>query len=561
MHPPNAFRLACGTVLAAWLCAAGPAAGQSMGGMNAGAMKETGPGGMWNHLQLDLSTESVGMRIYREGIVPGYRTAVATRAGSVVAPAQVACANCHQRSGLGAREGQQSIPPVVGATLYAPKPGVRPAYTDDSLAVAIRDGIDPGGRALSPLMPRYALQPDELAQLIDYLKQLAARPSPGVANSVVHLATVVTEDVPPETKQAMLEVMQRYLQDLNDGSDSKAGKKASRRDAAQAGADLRLRWELHVWTLSGTANARRAQLQSYYAQQPVFALVGGLTTDTWLPVHEFCQLQKVPCLFPNTSVPVADTPAFYAVYFDKGSVLRAQILARYFANNANEFSSGRIVQVLPGNWSGYEPAAALRQAMGRVKAHRVVDHVIDSHAPTPPEFWRQVLGQDSVCALILWTDNPDLAGLAELAGERPLPPIFVADSPYSGKPPPSDPRLNDRLRFISTLNPAAPMPAAASWSAWMTAHRLAKSDALLQANTYFVMSLIDEAVRANAGDFTPEHLIERIEYTVGSVVPHPMLASLGLGMGQRFAAKGGYILVPRGDGSGSASALTDLVIP
>ena len=58
-----------------------------------------------------------------------------------------------------------------------------------------------------------------------------------------------------------------------------------------------------------------------------------MTTDTWLPVHEFCQLQKVPCLFPNTSLPVTDTAAFCTVY-----------------------------------WSGYEPAAALRQAMGRVKA-------------------------------------------------------------------------------------------------------------------------------------------------------------------------------------------------
>ena len=48
---------------------------------------------------------------------------------------------------------------------------------------------------------------------------------------------------------------------------------------------------------------------------------------------------------------------------------------------------------------------------------------------------------------------------------------------------------------------------------------------------------------------------------VGGVVTHPMLASLSLGMGQRFAVKGGYILTPRGDGSGSVSALTELVVP
>jgi mono/diheme cytochrome c family protein len=513
-----------------------------MGGMGAG-MKEYGPGGMWDDLTYDQSDESAGSGIYRKGILPGYRQLTATRAGSPVAPGQAACANCHQRSGLGAREGQQTIPPVTGAALYAPKPGTRRAYTDETLAAAIRDGIDPDGRQLSPLMPRYSMQPDEFAALIEYLKKLAARPSPGVVDSVIHLGTVVAGDVPPARKQAMLDVMLAYIEDLNRASG--------------------LRWQLHVWTLSGTAQARRAQLQAYYARQPVFALVGGLSTDTWLPVHQFCQQLRVPCLFPSTTVPVTSAAAFYTLYFDKGSVLKAQILARYFNDHPREFSSGRIVQVLAGDWSGYEPAAALRQAIGNRGAatRRLTDQVIRPGARIPPEYWRLMLDPKGIVALVLWMDEPDLAGLAEVAGERDLPPIFVAGDPYLGKPPPSDRRLSGKLRFISTLNPTAQVPAAMTWAAWMKSHNLTEMEPLLQANTYFVMNLVDEAVRANAGDFTPEHLIERIEYSAGNVVPHPMLASLSLGMGQRFAAKGGYILVPGGDGAGSVSALTDLVTP
>jgi hypothetical protein len=324
----NLSSLACGALAAAWLCAAGPAAAQAMGGMKPGGMRETGPGGMWDELRTDLSIDSIGMRIYRKGILPGDRLAPATRAGSVLAPGQVACANCHQRSGLGAREGQQTIPPVVGAALYAPRPGGRSAYTDGTLAAAIRDGVDPDGRELSSLMPRYAMAPDELSQLIDYLKQLAARPSPGVSGGTVHLATVVTDDVPAARRQAMVDVMERYLRDLNDAAD------------ARPAADRPLHWKLHLWTLGGTAQGRRAQLQSYFAQQPVFALVGGLTTDTWLPVHEFCQVQMVPCLFPNTRLPVSGAPAYYALYFDRGSVLKAQLLARYFADHPAECPTG-----------------------------------------------------------------------------------------------------------------------------------------------------------------------------------------------------------------------------
>jgi Periplasmic binding protein/Cytochrome c len=526
------------------------ASAQSMNEMSRG-MKNTGPGGMWDELTSDLSNESIGMRIYRKGVLPGDRPLMATRAGSDIAPGQAACANCHQRSGLGAREGQEQIPAVTGAVLYAPGANGRSAYTDRSLSVAIRDGIDPDGRPLRGVMPRYAMQADEMDQLIAYLKQLAPRPSPGVSGSVVHLGTVVTDDVPPARKQAMLMVMNAYLDDLN-----------------HRGGELK--WELDVWLLSGNAQNRRGQLQAYYAKQPILALVGGLSTDTWLPVHEFCQQQKVPCLFPNTSVPVSDRSAFYAVYFDKGSVLRAQILARYFADHPQQFSSGRIVQIVPADWTGYEPAGALRQAMGRSRAHRVVDQVVAPGAPLVVEYWREVLASPgaagAVCAVILWGTAGDngLAGLTQLAAQRALPPIFVAADPFSAGLPAFDPRLRDRLFFVSTLDPAAIGSEAGSggpWEAWLETHHVQRTEPLLQANTFFVMKLVDEAVSANAGDFTPEHLIERIEYSTGGVVQHPMLESLSLGMGQRFAIKGGYVLAPVAEGAGGMAAVSERLIP
>jgi ABC-type branched-subunit amino acid transport system substrate-binding protein len=361
----------------------------------------------------------------------------------------------------------------------------------------------------------------------------------------------------------MLDVMQRYLDDLNDRGAKSGASEGASPGLPGPGGRPQLRWQLHVWTLDGTARNRRDQLQAYYARQPVFALVGGLSTDTWLPVHQFCQQQKVPCLFPNTNMPVSSSATFYAVYFDKGLVLKAQILARYFLDHPKEFSSGHIFQVVPADWSGFEPAAALRQAIGgrAAAARRVTDEVVQPGARIPAQYWRQLLDKGPCSALVLWLDDPDLAPLAELAGERDLPPIFIAGDSYNHAPPSSDPRLSGKLRMVSTLNPAAQPPGSSAWTDWMNTHRLAPSQALLQANTYFVMSLVDEAVRANAGDFTPEHLIERIEYSAGSVVSHPMLASLSLGMGQRFAAKGGYILAPRADGSGQLASLTGLIVP
>jgi hypothetical protein len=397
-------------------------------------------------------------------------------------------------------------------------------------------------------MPRYTIDDPEMGELIAYLKTLDTKPSPGVSGSVVHLATVIGPDVPSQRKTQMLDVMQRYVDDHN----------------ARAGAGdgpAPLRWQLDVWTLSGTAVERRAQMILYYQKQPVLALVGGLTADTWLPQHQFCQEFKVACLFPNTSLPVTSMPAFYALYYDKGSVLDAQILARYFTDHAGEFGKGRIVQVVPRNWFGYEPAAALRGVFGRARARRIFDQVVEENAKLPVEFWRTLLDPGDVAAIVIWMDNPDLAGLADASAGHRLPPVFLAGSRDVGRLSGADPRIRDSLRMVLPRNPQATPPGEASWRDWMQAHALAIGEPELQANSYFVMRLLDEALRTSDGVYTSERVIERIEYSAGAVVAHPLLPSLNLGMGQRFAVKGAYILSAGAGSAAGTLVASDLIVP
>ena len=67
----------------------------------------------------------------------------------------------------------------------------RPAYTDQTLARAMRDGIDPTGRAFEPAMPRFDLDDHHMAALIAYLMTLQAEPSEGVTVDEIQFATVV----------------------------------------------------------------------------------------------------------------------------------------------------------------------------------------------------------------------------------------------------------------------------------------------------------------------------------------------------------------------------------
>src|SRR5262249_34166847 len=150
--------------------------------------------------------------------------------GLRVTGAMAACANCHRRSGLGMREGRLSIPPIAGIYLFHPRAGSRDdldlpfvegmradrdPYTEETVARAIREGIAADGKRLSYLMPHYAFDDAEMAELIAYLKTLSAGPVPGVTASTLHFATIVTPDSDPVKRQGMLDVLEKFFVDKN----------------------------------------------------------------------------------------------------------------------------------------------------------------------------------------------------------------------------------------------------------------------------------------------------------------------------------------------------------
>jgi ABC-type branched-subunit amino acid transport system substrate-binding protein len=88
-----------------------------------------------------------------------------------------ACSNCHGLRGEGGQEGGLQPPPINWETLTAPHTSAltrreRPPYTEATLARAIKVGFDSTGASLHPGMPQYDLKPEQMADLISYLKKL-----------------------------------------------------------------------------------------------------------------------------------------------------------------------------------------------------------------------------------------------------------------------------------------------------------------------------------------------------------------------------------------------------
>src|SRR2546428_735645 len=175
--------------------------------------------------------DGVGRSIYLRGVLGSGAPLEARREGAGRAlGAAAACVNCHRRSGFGGREGRAVVPPITGRYLYRPLPkdggdrdipyvegmrGEREPYTDALLARAIREGVDPQDKALSYLMPNYALGDADMASLIAYLKTLDQRRVPGVTETTLHLATVITPDADPVKRAGMLDVMRQLFSDRN----------------------------------------------------------------------------------------------------------------------------------------------------------------------------------------------------------------------------------------------------------------------------------------------------------------------------------------------------------
>lgn len=547
----------------------------------------------------DAERVAVGERIYREGILSsGQRVVGIAQAGVQRSGPDAACVACHRRSGFGGSEGSLEIPSIAGPSLFGKRDGrpdessiaaksnsyaasshaagaaadpgkaLRdaraalltggarnlPAYDDAALRRAIREGIDVTGRKLNPAMPRYTLDDGDVDALVAYLKTLSAKMPPGVADDVVHFATVIQSGVDPAKRQAMLEVIRGFVDDRN--AQMRVEAQSHPIGSARLGRTFR-EWRLHVWDLAGRSDSWAGQLESSYRKQPVFALLGGIGDESWRPIHEFSERFEVPCIFPQTDVPVVDGRGIYTVYLSKGIVLEADALAKYL-QQAGE--AGRLVQVRRRDGASAAAADALRKARlasaGVAPAERVLDG-----APTKT-FWQQLAGEFPDATWVMWLSPADLADLMsspEVTARAKA--VYLSSAMLAGEAPDREFESAGRVRLIYPMDlPQARAARLEVVRRWLHRKGIALTDETVQSNAYLAAVVTAGAMAHTMDTYSRDYLLERVEHRVGNAVDPSLYPRLSLGPGQRFASKGSYIVDLGTDGAG-LKPVSDWLVP
>ena len=525
--------------------------------------------------QVEKSDEElldIGRKIYQQGVSSDNTPIQAMLSQDVsVSGEQIACIKCHQRSGLGTSENTVISWPVSGKALYQPRrrsgawssrlaaksqdqrAGLLPAsfnpaddrtaYTDATLARALRKGLDASGNMLGAVMPRYELSDNDMQALIAYLKSISANYSPGVDESVIRFATVISDSADPDATAAMLDVLNKHIANHNTQTRPHA-KRIKRGPFYRSEMNSAYRYlQLDVWTLEGDSHTWEKQLLAYYQQQPVFALLGGLVNGDWQPVHQFCEQNQIPAIFPITQLPVISDDDWYTLYFSKGAFQQGESAAR-FLKTLQIGANAEIIQVYSDTVSGKRYADGFRQSWQYADNVELIDHPY-----TTAKHLAQTISNNSRGGTVVWLlwleDNDEFAEVTQLLAHE-----FNSDNVYmsswdfvQANVAQINPVIAEHLylTFPEAL-PAESATKKARLKQWLKISGIESRNMLVEDKMYFLGWMLSAVLKNMRNDFYRDYFLENFEMMREQNRAIAHYPHVSFAPGQRYVAKGSYIV-------------------
>jgi ABC-type branched-subunit amino acid transport system substrate-binding protein len=465
-----------------------------------------------------------GQALYMQGLRLSGPPLIAVVGEAEVPATTVPCVNCHGFDGRGRPESGITPPDITWPNLTKPygheHPDGRrhPPFTVTTLARALTEGFDPAGHPLHPVMPRYRMTADDVADLVAFLRVLDTLPDPGVTERDVRVGTVLPGPGPWEDiGQAMRRVLEAYFQDLN----------------AQGGVFGR-RVLLRTVTFSEASEIPEA-FRRLLQDGAVFAVVGAFTGPADEDIVTMAAEARIPVIGAWTPTPRGDDPTNRYVFYllpDLADQVRAGV--KFVLGGRRGDSSLRIAVV-------YEPKTPYADITDLIERGASLLGWTVLRQASPEDGGSRLRSMTPEVVLFLGELSQTALWMRALDG---LP----DDVPFLVLPVGKDPAdffrqaqtLRRRVYLVTPVLPGgSDLTEWAEYRAFLRRHGWVERHPFFQRLAYGAARLFVEGLRRSGRALRRERLVEALEKVYG--LNTGVLPPLGYGPGRRVGALGAYV--------------------
>jgi ABC-type branched-subunit amino acid transport system substrate-binding protein len=298
-------------------------------------------------------SERRGRQIYLRGVSPSGHE-ISGRIGEVVVPgATASCGGCHGTRGEGKTEGGVTAGGLTWSNLIKPYGHThttgrthRP-FNESSFIRAVMNGIDANGNALLTAMPRYNLSPEDMADLIAYLKRIETDLDPGITDNSLTVGLVVPSQGPfADVGAAMKDVFSAYFDDVN-----------------SRGGIFSRKIEIRIGDAGAGGAATATTTQEFVRKEQIFAFVGGLSAGADAEIAAFARQEEIPFIGPSTLLPHAESPVNRYLFYVLPGVAEEAVSLVNFAAARPELRKAHAAIIYGENSLHLAAATAAEQQM------------------------------------------------------------------------------------------------------------------------------------------------------------------------------------------------------
>lgn len=474
--------------------------------------------------------ERRGKAIYLTGSSPSGR-AIRTFVGDAaneVPGSTLPCVNCHGHDGRGNPEGGVIPTNISWASLTKPygitvPTGRRsPRYTAATVTRAITEGIDPAGNELTAAMPRYSMSPEDLGDLVDYLKRLGEDLDPGLSQTGIRIGTILPGgDSPAGLGQALKALLAAYVDELN-------------RNGGVFGRKI----ELRLLEAGDTPAATRHKAERFLEEEEVFALVGAFIAGADHELAALAEDRHIPLIGPLTQWPLTGSPTYrFAFYLLPGVVEQATALMR-FAIEKLQLDRPRTAVIYPESVAVISAAAAIAQQCQTVNCRSFSKFGYPPGAFSPIAVADALRTQATDIVFFLGSGR-DFAELKKQAGVPGVAFLFGALAGEDLFAAPAS--ATDRIFLAYPTLPSDQAPEGVrEFGALLESYQLGTRHLVLQMQAYCAVRVFVEGLRRTGRDLSREKLVASLEklyeFETG------LIRRVSFGPNRRVGVLGAYVI-------------------